>query len=271
MTLLSLSCPAKPWLQYFMEERLQKLLAQRGIASRRHSEQLIIEGKVRVNGRVAVLGQKANPDVDAIEVDGELLGRSQRPDSIYILIHKPLGVVTSCDDPWGRPTVLDLLPPEYRGIGLHPVGRLDAQTTGALLLTNDGALTFHLTHPTHHVSKTYQVLVKGNPSPEALDQWRKGIVLEGKLTRPAIVRVLVPFNKNRNATLLEVILQEGRKRQIRLIAKTLKHPVLKLHRTHIGSLALVDSADRQLGQGQYRILTPSEISPLRPIINNQRS
>lgn len=254
-----------------MEERLQKLLAQRGIASRRHSEQLIVEGRVRVNGQVAVLGQKANPDTDSIEVEGKVLERSQRPDSIYILIHKPLGVVTTCDDPWGRPTVLDLLPPEYHGVGLHPVGRLDAQTTGALLLTNDGALTFHLTHPTHHVSKTYQVLVKGNPSPDVLDQWQNGIVLEGKPTRPAIVRVLTPFNKNRNATLLEVILQEGRKRQIRLVAKTLGHLVLQLHRTHISSLALVDPDGHRLAPGQYRILAPSEISPLRPIINNQRS
>jgi 23S rRNA pseudouridine2605 synthase len=254
-----------------MEERLQKLLARHGIASRRHSEQLIVEGKVRVNGQVAVLGQKANPETDAIEVEGKVLTRSQRPDFVYILIHKPLGVVTTCDDPWARPTVLDLLPSEYRGIGLHPVGRLDAQTTGALLLTNDGALTFHLTHPTHHVSKTYQVLVSGNPSPEVLNHWSKGVILEGKLTRPAIVQVLTPFNKNRNATLLEVILQEGRKRQIRFVAKALGHPVLQLCRTHIDSLTLVDSAGHRIAPGQYRILTPSEISPLRPIINNQRS
>jgi pseudouridine synthase len=254
-----------------MEERLQKLLAQHGIASRRHSEQLIIDGKVRVNGQVAVLGQKANPEVDAIEVEGRVLGRSQRPDSTYILIHKPLGVVTTCDDPWGRPTVLDLLPPQYQGLGLHPVGRLDAQTTGALLLTNDGALTFHLTHPTHHVSKTYQVLVRGNPTLDVLNQWRSGIILDGKLTQPAIVRVLTSFNKNRNATFLEVILQEGRKRQIRLVAKSLGYPVLQLHRTHIASLALSNSEGHPLASGQYRILTPSEISPLRPIINNQRS
>jgi 23S rRNA pseudouridine2605 synthase len=254
-----------------MEERLQKLLAQRGIASRRHSEQLILAGKVRVNGQVAVLGQKANPDVDAIEVEDKILARSPCSGPIYLLIHKPLGVVTTCDDPWGRPTVLDLLPPEYRGIGLHPVGRLDAQTTGALLLTNDGALTFHLTHPTHHVSKTYQVLVRGNPSSAVLDQWCSGVVLEGKLTRPAIVKVRIPFNPNQNVTQLEVILQEGRKRQIRLVAKILGHPVLHLHRTHIGSLSLVDSGGDPLGPGEYRILTPSEISPLRPIINNQRS
>jgi 23S rRNA pseudouridine2605 synthase len=247
-----------------MEERLQKLLAQRGIASRRHSEQLIVAGKVRVNGQIAVLGQKANPDRDAIEVEGQSLARSPRPDPIYILIHKPLGVVTTCDDPWGRPTVLDLLPPEYRGV--HPVGRLDAQTTGALLLTNDGDLTFHLTHPTRHVSKTYQVTVAGNPSPEVLHQWSSGVELEGRQTRPAIVQVEVPFNKTLNATQLRIILQEGRKRQIRQVAKNFGHPVLQLHRTQIGSLTLSDSEGNSLAQGQYRLLNPSEIRPLRPII-----
>jgi 23S rRNA pseudouridine2605 synthase len=250
-------------------ERLQKLLAQRGIASRRHSEQLIAAGKVRVNGQVAVLGQKANPETDIIEIEGNALGQSPRPEPIYILMNKPLGVVTTCDDPWGRPTVLDLLPPAYRGV--HPVGRLDAQTTGALLLTTDGDLTFHLTHPTHHVSKTYRVLASGNPSSDTLNQWRSGILLEGKRTRPAIVRVIEPFNKINNATQLEIILQEGRKRQIRLVAKNLGHPVLQLHRTQIGSLTLRDPKGNDLTQGQYRILTPSEISPLRPIINNQRS
>lgn len=248
-------------------ERLQKLLAQRGIASRRHSEQLIAAGKVRVNGQVALLGQKADPDADVIEVEGNALAQSPRPEPIYLLMHKPPGVVTTCDDPWGRPTVLDLLPPECRSV--HPVGRLDAQTTGALLLTNDGDLTFQLTHPTHHVSKTYQVLVEGNPASETLQQWRSGVMLGGKPTRPAEVRVTEPFDKNRNATQLEVILKEGRKRQIRLVAKNLGHPVLQLHRTHIGCLSLKDPKGHELIQGQYRTLTPSEINPLRPIINKR--
>ena len=246
-----------------MEERLQKLLAQRGVASRRHSEQLIAAGKVRVNGQVAVLGQKANPEVDQIEVEGKFL-ELQPPEPLYVLMHKPAGVVTTCDDPWGRPTVLDLLPPEYRS--LHPVGRLDAQTTGALLLTNDGELTFHLTHPTHHVSKTYEATVRGNPAPETLDQWRSSVELEGRWTRPAKVRVLRSFDKKRNETLLEIVLQEGRKRQIRLIAKALGHPVIQLHRTQIGALSLADSGGSPLLQGQHRRLTALEIRPLQPII-----
>jgi 23S rRNA pseudouridine2605 synthase len=254
-----------------MEERLQKILAQWGIASRRHAEQLILEGQVRVNGGLAVLGQKADPQADLIEVNGKRVGGDRsglgdRPALTYLLLHKPLGVVSTCADPQGRPTVLDLLPPQYHGVGLHPVGRLDVQTTGALLLTNDGNLTFHLTHPSHHITKTYEVWVRGNPSASALNQWRNGIVLEGRLTRSAQVEVLVPFNIVQNATQLQIILQEGRKRQIRLVAKALGHPVLQLHRTHIGPVALRDNDECILNPGQYRSLTSSEIEVLSPII-----
>jgi 23S rRNA pseudouridine2605 synthase len=263
-----------------MEERLQKILAQWGIASRRRAEQLILEGQVRVNGSVAVLGQKANPDLDLIEVNGERVGRTLGADSwceaklspsqptlLYLLLHKPLGVVSTCADPQGRPTVLELLPSKYQNLGLHPVGRLDIQTTGALLLTNDGDLTFHLTHPSHHVTKTYEVLVQGNPSPSAINQWRNGIVLEGRQTRPAQVQILRPWAASQNNVLLQVILQEGRKRQIRLVAKALGHRVLKLHRTHIGAIALRRIDGCILSPGQYRSLTSSEISALRSIIN----
>jgi 23S rRNA pseudouridine2605 synthase len=263
-----------------MAERLQKILAQWGIASRRRAEQLILEGQVRVNGSVAVLGQKADPDADLIEVNGDSVGRTlgadswceaklspSRPALIYLLLHKPLGVVSTCADPQGRPTVLELLPSKYQNIGLHPVGRLDVQTTGALLLTNDGEFTFHLTHPSHHVTKTYEVLVQGNPSPRVLNQWRTGILLEGRQTRPAQVQVLRPWTTSQNNVLLQVILQEGRKRQIRLVAKAIGHPVLKLHRSHIGSIALQDIDGCILSPGQYRSLTSSETSALHPIIN----
>jgi 23S rRNA pseudouridine2605 synthase len=256
-----------------MEERLQKILAQWGIASRRHAEQLILQGQVRVNGNLAVLGQRANPEADVIEVNGKRVGGSSssashsvRPSLIYLLLHKPLGVVSTCDDPQGRPTVLDLLPPQFHGVGLHPVGRLDIQTTGALLLTNDGDLTFHLTHPRHHITKTYAVWVQGNPSPSVLNQWRKGISLEGRPTQPAQVEILTPFNSQQNATQLQIILQEGRKRQIRLVAKALGHRVLQLHRTHIGPIALQDIDECILSPGQYRSLTSSEIEALRPTI-----
>jgi len=251
-----------------MEDRLQKILAQWGIASRRHAEQMIGAGRVQVNGQVASLGQKADPERDRISVDGQILGQAHRPELLYILLNKPLNYVTTCSDPWGRPTVLDLLPPEYQQSGLHPVGRLDAQSTGALLLTNDGDLTFHLTHPTHSVSKTYEVQVRGTPSAEILAQWRKGVLLEGRMTRPAQVRVIDPDRGNRNTTDLEIILQEGRKRQIRRVAKSLGHPVLKLHRTQIGPLGLEDSSGRILDLGGCRILTPSEIGEIRHIIED---
>ncbi|WP_404784130.1 pseudouridine synthase [Altericista sp. CCNU0014] len=249
-----------------MQERLQKILAQRGIASRRHAEQLILDGKVRVNGCVAALGQKADPDVDFVEVEEKAIGRSPRPSSVYLLLHKPLGVVSTCSDPQGRPTVLDLLSPQDRAAGLHPVGRLDTQTTGALLLTNDGALTFALTHPRHRVTKTYEVTVRGTPTAATLNRWRSGILLEGRLTLPAEVEVLAPPNALQNSTQLQVILQEGRNRQIRLVAKALGHPVLQLHRTRIGPIALVDTYGCILSPGQYRSLTLSEIDALRPII-----
>ncbi len=249
-----------------MEERLQKILAQRGIASRRHAEQLIAAGNVRVNGQVALLGQKADPAEDRIEVNGERLGRSPRPNLQYLLLNKPLGFVTTCSDPWGRSTVMDLLPPAYSQVGLHPVGRLDAQTTGALLLTNDGDLTYALTHPNHSIPKTYQVQVRGNPSRSVLTQWRQGVMLEGRMTRPAQVNVVKPFCGDLNVTELEVVLKEGRKRQIRLVAKALGHPVLQLHRTQIGSIGLQDSSGLILGLGESRPLTAFEIKNLQHII-----
>ncbi|HEY9658706.1 MAG TPA: pseudouridine synthase, partial [Allocoleopsis sp.] len=149
-----------------MTERLQKILSQWGIASRRQAEQMILAGRVRLNGEVVQLGQQADPDRDRIEVDGKLIQAVERPARVYFLLHKPLGVVSTCDDPQGRPTVLDLLPAVLQHhSGIHPVGRLDVNSTGALLLTNDGDLTFCLTHPRHAIPKTYHVWVEGHPTP----------------------------------------------------------------------------------------------------------
>ncbi len=240
-----------------MDERLQKILSQWGIASRRQAEQMILAGRVRLNGTVVGLGQKADPDKDRIEVDGKLINQSNRPHLIYLLLHKPAGVVSTCKDPQQRTTVLDLLPSNFsQGEGLHPVGRLDAESTGALLLTNDGDLTFYLTHPRHQIPKTYQVWIKGNPPELILAQWRQGIVLSGRKTLPAKVKVLKWHPDCQ--TLLEVVLQEGRNRQIRRVAEQLGYPVLTLHRTAIGPIPLAD-----LPSGHYRFLKPSEISFLR--------
>lgn len=240
-----------------MAERLQKLLSQWGMASRRQAEAWIEAGRVRVNGEVAHLGQKADPTCDRLELDGRVLSPQNRPESYYLLLNKPAGVVSTCADPQGRPTVLDLLPPDLRqGSGIHPVGRLDVESTGALLLTNDGELTFQLTHPRHHVEKTYRVIVAGVPTAATLQRWQRGIVLSGRRTLPAEVRML-SIAKGHNAC-LEVVLREGRNRQIRRVAECLGHPVLELHRLAIATVTL-----GSLPPGKIRSLTNAEITSLR--------
>lgn len=243
-----------------MGERLQKVLSQWGIASRRQAEQMIVDGRVSINGQIAQLGQRADPICDAILVDGRPLVMPVRPLPLTLLLHKPIGVVSTCNDPQGRPTVLDLLPPEWQtSQGLHPVGRLDTSSTGALLLTNDGQFTFYLTHPSHHVSKTYHVWVQGHPPGSVLRQWRRGIILDGYQTLPAHVKVLSQqIGESGESTCLEITLWEGKNRQIRRTAQHLGFPVLRLHRVAIGPIQL-----GALPKGQYRLLQPSEIHALK--------
>ena len=248
-----------------MEERLQKILSHCGIASRREAEAMIMAGRVQCNGTVVVLGQKADPESDAIEVDGKRIQPMHRPTPVYLLLHKPTGVVSTCNDPRGRPTVMDLLPPELReGEGIHPVGRLDADSTGALLLTNDGDLTFGLTHPRHNIPKTYQVWVQGEPPESVRQQWRQGVVLQGIKTRPAQIRVI---EQTSGKTCLEIILKEGRNRQIRRVAQQLGYPVLQLHRTAIGSIQLQPPGELPLLKGCYRPLKDFELRFLQAEIN----
>jgi 23S rRNA pseudouridine2605 synthase len=239
-------------------ERLQKVLSQLGIASRRHAEQLIAAGRVTVNEQVAHLGQKVDPNCDRIAVNGVVVNSTQRPDPLYFLVNKPIGVISTCDDPHAKRTVLELLPaPLRQGQGMHPVGRLDANSTGALLLTNDGNLTFVLTHPRHHIPKTYQVWVKGYPTETTLDHWRQGVLLNDRLTRSADVKVIQRHRQQK--TLLEVVLREGRNRQIRRVAEQLGHPVLHLHRTAIGAIQLHPAGEPELPIGHYRPLSNFEI------------
>lgn len=238
---------------------------------------MILAGRVRLNGATVELGQKADPTIDRIEVDGMEVRPNQRPESIYLLLHKPQGIVSTCRDPQRRKTVLDLLPAELQNQGLHLVGRLDADSTGALLLTNDGNLTFYLTHPRHSIVKTYRVRVQGTPTESDLQRWRDGIPLAGQMTRPSTVRVLQPDNNNRavfrteavpnaaNTTLLEVRLREGRNRQIRRVAAILGYPVLRLHRVAIGAVEL-----GSLATGHYRFLTPTEITMLQAQLEHDR-
>lgn len=241
-----------------MEERVQKILSQWGIASRRRAEKMIAAGQVRLNGTTVHLGQKADPETDVIEVDGKRINPYHRPQSIYFLLNKPAGVVSTCRDSRNRPTVIDLLPDKLtKGQGIHPVGRLDADSTGALLLTNDGELTFRLTHPSHHIPKTYQVWVRGNPPESVLQTWREGVNLLGKKTLPAQVSVL---KRKGQSTLLEVVLTEGRNRQIRRVAQLLSYPVIHLHRTAIGPIKLNLPGEQILPCGDYRALNDVEVS-----------
>lgn len=242
-----------------MTARLQKILSQWGIASRRQAEQMILTGRVRVNGSLAQLGQTAEPTTDRIEVDGKLITVQSRPTPVYLLLNKPRGVVCTCADPQGRQTVLDLLPPELRECeGIHPVGRLDIDSSGALLLTNDGELTFQLTHPSHSISKTYEVWVSGHPPHAILVAWRGGINLDGQYTLPAQVNLV---KQKDDRTLLRIVMTEGRNRQIRRVATQLGYPVLQLHRTKIGNISV--DGDRSFQIGCYRHLRLAEVQALQ--------
>lgn len=231
--------------------RLQKILARAGVASRREAERLIQAGRVSINGRVVtVLGTKADPLRDEVRVDGDVVGRPERP--VYYLLHKPRGTVCTARDPEGRPTVLDLL----RGVRarLFPVGRLDWDSEGLLILTNDGPLAWRLTHPSNHVSKVYRVKVRGLVGPQDLDRVRRGLFLDGRRTLPAPVRRI----SSQANTWLEVTLYEGRRNQLRRMFERLGHPVLKLRRTAIGPIT-----DKGLRPGDFRALTPAEVGRLR--------
>jgi pseudouridine synthase len=248
-----------------MTERIQKILSQWGIASRRQAEQMILNGRVRLNGTIAELGQKADPTRDRVEVDGKRIEPLDRPEFLYLLLNKPTGIVSTCHDPHDRPTVLELLPKTLReGQGLHPIGRLDVESTGALLLTNDGELTHYLTHPRHHIPKTYEVEIRGNLSTSALNQWREGVILDDRKTMPATVNVL---QRTSSGTLLRVVLREGRNRQIRRVAEQLGYPVVRLHRIRIGEISLQRPGKPALDSGQYRPLEESEIRVLMQGMN----
>ncbi len=247
-----------------MQQRVQKVLSQCGIASRREAENLIREKRITINGQIAQIGDKVDPQKDSILYDGKVI--NQRPDLLYILLNKPLGVVSTCFDPQNRPTVLDLLPMDLRtGQGLHPVGRLDIDSTGALLLTNDGDLTLKLTHPRYHLSKTYHVWVHGEPQESTLEHWRKGVILEGKMTLPAQIERIKSQNEQ---TLLMVIISEGRNRQIRKCGEKLGYKVVKLHRTAIGPIRLDSGNHSKLNFGSYRTLNDSELAFLKNRVNS---
>ena len=231
-------------------ERLQKIMAHAGVASRRRSEELIVQGRVSVNGQtITQLGTKADPARDEIRVDGRRI--QIRAEHLYVMLNKPRAVLSTMEDSRGRKALSSLVEVPTR---VYPVGRLDAASEGLILLTDDGELADLLTHPRYEHEKEYRVLVNGRPSAKTLEAWRRGVMLEGKLTAPAQVDVT---RHEKNGTLLRVTIREGRKRQIREVASLLGHPVQALLRVRLGPLKL-----GLLETGQWRHLTAREVREL---------
>ena len=227
------------------EVRLQKVLARVGLGSRRACEELIADGRVTVDGHEATLGDRVDPAVARVEVDGVPIGI--RPDLVHYLLNKPAGVVTTADDPQGRPVVVDLVPAEPR---VFPVGRLDMDTEGLLLLTNDGDLAHRITHPSYGIEKEYLVEVEGEPARGALRRLREGVELDDGPTAPATVGRVGP-------SLLRIVVHEGRNRQVRRMCEAVGHPVRRLVRTRLAELS-----DPGLPPGGWRALTTDEVRAL---------
>jgi len=239
-----------------MLERLQKVLAQAGVASRRQSEVLITQGKVSVNGqKVTELGVKVDPDEDIILVNNKPISLEDK--KVYFALNKPAGYISSVKDPQGRPTVLDLFPDVKERI--YPVGRLDYETEGLLILTNDGELTNALTHPSHEISKIYSARVQGTPGIGAIKKLTKGVQLEDGITAPARVEIK---EVTKGKALMEIEIHEGRNRQVRRMLEAVGHPVVYLKRIQVGPVKLGN-----LSLGQYRPLSSNELRELKKVLN----
>ncbi len=233
-------------------ERLQKFMAHAGIASRRKCEEIIAAGRVRVNGKIVTeMGTKVNPRRDKVSVDGEPI-KIPSQKKVYIMLNKPRGYLSDFPDPHGRATVQDLVDLPTR---LYPVGRLDLDSEGLLLLTNDGKLAYRLTHPRYEHEKEYKVCVQGNPNRDVLQRWRAGVDLDGQKTARAEVDFV---RREGNNTWLRIVLHEGRKRQIRRVADLFGHPIQRIMRVRIDTLRLTN-----LEKGKWRRLTKREVYELR--------
>ena len=234
--------------------RVNKFLAEAGISSRRQADRLILEGRVMINNQVVTeMGLQIDPDKDQVMVDGRLVDLPSQWD--YLVLNKPPGFLTTVSDPFGRPTVMDLLPPG--NTRLYPVGRLDLDTSGLLFFTNDGEMALALTHPRHLVEKTYRVKVKGVPGEQKLQNLASGVLLEDGLTAPA--KVALDGVESGNA-IIKITIREGRKRQIKRMMLHINHPVLSLHRMAVGPLTLGD-----LKPGEFRCPTEYELAELNKL------
>lgn len=237
-----------------MEElRLQKYLAECGVASRRKCEEFITEGRVKVNGNIVELGFKVNPDKDQIEFDGKLI-KQDKKDFTYILLNKPIGVVTTAEDQFDRQTVLDLVKVKTRVV---PVGRLDMYTSGALILTDDGDFIYKVTHPKHEINKTYTVTLVGLVSNEDVEKLRNGVEIDnGYLTKPAKARIL-KIDEQKKISRVEITIHEGKNRQVRKMCEAIGKKVIALHRAKIGNLGVKD-----LELGTWRYMTKKEVEQI---------
>ena len=235
-----------------MEERLQKYLANCGVASRRKCEEYILQGKVKVNGEtVTELGTKINTEKDIIEFENKPVKENKK--HIYILLNKPIGYVTTSDDQFGRDTVLDLVKVRER---IVPVGRLDMYTSGALILTNDGDFVYKVTHPKHEINKTYTVTIKGIIQDNEVEQLRNGVEIEDYTTKPAKVKIL-KTDVEKDISRLEITIHEGKNRQVRRMCEAVGRKVLALHRSKIGSIGVKD-----IELGKWRYLSAKEVEQL---------
>jgi len=240
-------------------ERLARFLAHAGVASRRHAENLIAAGRVQVNGyTIREQGSRVNPERDTVLVDGQVVRATTR--HVYILLHKPVGYLSTVSDPDGRPTVLDLLPNELHQLRVYPVGRLDHDTSGLLLLTNDGDFALHLTHPRYALDKHYEVLVQGQPSGSMVSSLRNGVVItedNGRRHKTAPARIAHIYHEGEMCR-IEMTIHEGRKRQVRRMLAVVGLPVISLKRVGIGTLTL-----GSLSSGKWRYLSETEVLALQ--------
>ena len=235
-----------------MEERLQKYLANCGVASRRKCEEYILQGKVKVNGEIVTeLGTKINPGKDKVEFEGKIVKEANK--NVYILLNKPIGYVTTAEDQFGRDTVLDLVKVKER---IVPVGRLDMYTSGALILTNDGDFVYKVTHPKHEIEKTYTVTVKGIVKNTEVEQLREGVQIDDYKTKPAKVKIL-KTDVEKDISRLEITIHEGKNRQVRRMCEAVGRKVLALHRSKIGNIGVKD-----IELGKWRYLNEKEIQQL---------
>lgn len=235
-----------------MEERLQKYLAEAGIASRRKCEEYILQGRINVNGQIAQIGTKINPEIDKIEFDNKLVSKSNS-EHIYILLNKPIDYVTTVKDQFNRPTVLDLVKTNKR---IVPVGRLDMYTSGALILTDDGDFVYKITHPKHEITKTYTVTLKGIITEDEIQRLAEGVDIGDFVTNKARVKIL-KIDEEQNKSRLEITIHEGKNRQVRRMCEAIGKKVLALHRSKIGNIGVKD-----LKIGTWRYLKQAEVDEL---------